>query len=67
MTAAQWRTKRARADSFVARVAGQPRVFVIGSDDDLAKLENLARRGLLKREPPVAAEIRGLLHSVRLA
>ena len=27
------------------------------------ELENLARRGLLKREPPVAAEIRGLLHS----
>lgn len=25
-----------RADSFAARVAGQPRVFVIGSDDDLA-------------------------------
>ena len=29
MTAAQWRTKRARADSFAARVASQPRVFVI--------------------------------------
>jgi predicted nucleotidyltransferase len=36
MTLAQWRAKRARADSFAARVAGQPRVFVIGSDDDLA-------------------------------
>lgn len=35
MTVAQWRAKRARADSFAARVAGQPRVFVIGSDDDL--------------------------------
>ena len=35
MTLAQWRAKRARADSFAARVAGQPRVFVIGSDDDL--------------------------------
>ena len=35
MTAAQWRTKRARADSFVTRVATQPRIFVIGSDDDL--------------------------------
>jgi predicted nucleotidyltransferase len=35
MTVAQWRAKRARADSFTARVAGQSRVFVIGSDDDL--------------------------------
>jgi predicted nucleotidyltransferase len=35
MTVAQWRTKRARADSFAARVAVQERVFVIGSDDDL--------------------------------
>ncbi len=36
MTLAQWRTKRARQDSFAARVASQSRVFVIGSDDDLA-------------------------------
>ena len=35
MTVAQWRAKRARADSFAARVARQSRVFVIGSDDDL--------------------------------
>lgn len=35
MTVAQWRAKRAREDSFAARVAGQERVFVIGSDDDL--------------------------------
>ena len=35
MTAARWRAKRARADSFVARVAAQHRIFVIGSDDDL--------------------------------
>ena len=35
MTVAQWRAKRAKGDSFAARVAGQPRVFVIGSDDDL--------------------------------
>jgi predicted nucleotidyltransferase len=36
MTLAQWRAKRARADSFAGRVASQSRVFVIGSDDDLA-------------------------------
>jgi predicted nucleotidyltransferase len=36
MTLAQWRAKRARSDSFAARVAAQPRIFVIGSDDDLA-------------------------------
>lgn len=35
VTVAQWRAKRARAGSFAARVAAQPRVFVLGSDDDL--------------------------------
>jgi predicted nucleotidyltransferase len=35
MTVAQWRAKRAKGDSFASRVAGQTRVFVIGSDDDL--------------------------------
>ena len=35
MTAAEWRSKRKRANSFAARVAAQPRVLVIGSDDDL--------------------------------
>jgi predicted nucleotidyltransferase len=35
MTPAQWRAKRARADSFVARIAAQRRVFLVGSDDDL--------------------------------
>ena len=35
MTVAQWRAKLSRADSFVAKVASGPRVFVIGSDDDL--------------------------------
>ncbi len=35
MTPAQWRTKRSRQDSFAARVAAGPRVFVIGSEDDL--------------------------------
>ena len=35
MTVADWHTKRARANSFVAKVAAQPRVFVIGSAGDL--------------------------------
>ena len=35
MTPAQWRAKRARADSFVTRIAAQRRVFLVGSDDDL--------------------------------
>jgi len=34
-TLAQWRTKRSQGDSFAARVAAGPRVFVIGSEDDL--------------------------------
>lgn len=32
----EWRAKRARAGSFAARVGKGPRLFVIGSDDDLA-------------------------------
>ena len=35
MTPAQWRTKRGRRDSFVARVGSQPKVFLIGSEDAL--------------------------------
>jgi predicted nucleotidyltransferase len=34
MTLADWRRKR-REQGFVARVAGKPRLFVIGSDDEL--------------------------------
>jgi predicted nucleotidyltransferase len=34
MTLAQWRRKRGEP-GFVARVAGKPRLFVIGSDDEL--------------------------------
>lgn len=36
MTLGEWRAKRSRKDSFVARLAAQPKLFVIGSDDDLA-------------------------------
>jgi predicted nucleotidyltransferase len=36
MTPAQWRTKRNRGDSFAARVAVQPKVFVIGSEGAIA-------------------------------
>lgn len=32
-TRAEWKTKRARHDSFAARITEQPRLFVIGSDD----------------------------------
>jgi predicted nucleotidyltransferase len=32
-----WRTKRLIEDSFIARVAAQPKLFVIGSDDDFAR------------------------------
>jgi len=33
-TRAEWKRKRARPDSFTARINAQPRLFVIGSDDD---------------------------------
>ena len=36
LTLADWRAKRARRDSFAFRVAAQPKLFVIGSDEDLA-------------------------------
>lgn len=32
-TRAEWKQKRARKDSFVARITAQPRLFVIGTDD----------------------------------
>jgi predicted nucleotidyltransferase len=35
MTCEEWRRKRAETDSFAARIAAQPRLFVLGSDDDL--------------------------------
>ena len=35
MTRADWRRKRAEPDSFAARIAGRPRLFVLGSDDEL--------------------------------
>jgi predicted nucleotidyltransferase len=36
LTRAEWNTQRDRPDSFVARIAAQPRLFLLGSDDDLA-------------------------------
>jgi predicted nucleotidyltransferase len=35
-TPAEWKQKRARADSFAARIATQSRLFVIGSEDGAA-------------------------------
>lgn len=35
MRSATWRAKRAKKDSFVSRIATQPRIFVLGSDHDL--------------------------------
>ena len=34
-TPAEWRLRRAETDSFASRIALQPRIFVIGGDDDL--------------------------------
>jgi predicted nucleotidyltransferase len=36
MTVAEWRAKREQTGSFAARIARQPRLLVIGSDDDIA-------------------------------
>ena len=35
MSRKEWRTKRADPNTFAARVAAGPRLFVIGADDDL--------------------------------
>lgn len=35
LTLSEWRAKRAQPGSFAARVAQRPRLFVIGSDDDI--------------------------------
>jgi predicted nucleotidyltransferase len=35
MTPEEWRRKRAERESFAARVAAQPKIFVIGSEDEL--------------------------------
>lgn len=35
LTPGEWRRRRAEPDSFVTRISSQPRLFVIGSDDDL--------------------------------
>lgn len=35
MTRSEWRRKRAEAGSFAARIGAQPKVFVIGAEDDL--------------------------------
>jgi predicted nucleotidyltransferase len=35
MTRSEWRRKRAEAGSFAARIAAQPKIFVIGGEDDL--------------------------------
>jgi hypothetical protein len=35
MTHAEWRRKRRQRDSFVYRIAEQPRLYVVGSDDEL--------------------------------
>lgn len=36
MTLAEWRSRRAQSDSFAARVAARPKLFVLGAEDDLA-------------------------------
>lgn len=35
LSVSEWRAKSAREDSFAARVAAQPKLFIIGADDDL--------------------------------
>jgi predicted nucleotidyltransferase len=36
MTPAEWGSKRRRSSSFAERIAAQPRILLIGTDDDIA-------------------------------
>jgi predicted nucleotidyltransferase len=58
-TPAAWRRKRRDGNAFVGRVATQPKVFLIGSGDDLAAAEvHRARQSRANRQAR-----RGVLHS----
>jgi hypothetical protein len=35
MTVAEWSSKRGRTNSFPSTVAAQPRILLIGTDDDI--------------------------------
>jgi predicted nucleotidyltransferase len=37
LTSRDWSERRAQSDSFAARIAAQPRLFVIGAEDDIAR------------------------------
>ena len=37
MTAAEWQARQKRPDSFASRVAAQPRILLIGTEDDLSQ------------------------------
>ena len=37
VTPAEWRSKRAKSDSFVSRIVKSPHLLVLGSEDDLAR------------------------------
>jgi len=36
LTPTKWRSRRSTPDSFTARIARGPRLFVVGSEDDIA-------------------------------
>lgn len=55
MTRAEWQRKRADAQSFAARIAGQPRLFVLGSDDELAGARQPGKDRQAQARPRVAA------------
>ncbi len=63
MTAADWRHRRNSDDSFAARVAEGPRLFVIGSEVTSPSWRTSSASGKLKPEPPSAAEIAALMRS----
>jgi len=35
LTSAEWKARREEEGSFAARIAGQPRLFAIGTEDDI--------------------------------
>ena len=62
-TGQELKNKLSSSNSFITRVIEQPKIFLIGSDSDIAAIENLVKINQLKIEPGDQGEFDGLLKS----
>ncbi len=63
----EWKRKREANNHFLSQVTTQPKIFLIGTEDELSNLDNLVRTGNLKVEPMNQEEFAGLLRFRRSA